>query len=531
MKGSGTRKTMPSQPKNVEIRPEEAEKTDLPIEPVDVDYFRILADCILTAFLRYTGMDVALPTADPRLHYVINLYVVTPERIAEINAIHRQVNAITDVITFPAFQWEEGRLCEDITPWLPSAKSEISRITLGEIFICPEQAKIQAVEYGHSLTRELGFLLIHSLLHTFGYDHISLHDTEMMERLQAEIINDLGLGRELSEEEARRFCLTAPLKAHRIAWEVSFIEQDQNETEKKIKSGSVCLIGRPNAGKSTILNALAGQVLAITSYKAQTTRRTIRYVHNTPTAQIIFLDTPGIHRPENMLGELMQTQLNEAIVRSDCVLLVTDCRQKSVPPAERIVIKLAKEEGKPLILALNKVDLVEKTVVLPLIAAYNELADWAGIVPISALHSDGLDILLEEIIRVLPEGRRLLPDDYFTDQTERELVRELVREVLLTELDQEVPHSLDVMVSAFTERFDSADKRIGAKISCDIICDRESHRPIILGRKGKRIRKIGSLARQRCEDMLECPIYLDLQVKVQPGWRNKRGDLQELGYV
>ena len=523
---------MPSQPENVEIRPEEAEEKNLPIESVDADYFCILADCVLTAFLRYTGMDAVLPTVDPRQRYVINLYVVTPERIAKVNAAHRQVDAITDVITFPAFQWEEARLCEDITPWLPSAKSEISRITLGEIFICPEQAKIQAEEYGHSFTRELGFLLIHSLLHTFGYDHNSMYDADLMERLQAEIIADLGLGRELSETEARRICLTAPLKNYRIGWDISFAEpQKESETEEKIKSGSVCLIGRPNVGKSTILNALAGQVLTITSYKAQTTRRAIRYVHNTPTAQIIFIDTPGIHRPENMLGELMQTQLNDAIVRSDCVLLVTDCRQKSVPPAERTVIKLAEEEGKPLILALNKVDLVEKTALLPLIAAYNKLADWAGIVPMSALHSDGLDILLTEIIRVLPEGRRLLPDDYFTDQTERELVRELVREVLLTELDQEVPHSLDVMVNAFTERTNSAGKRIGAKISCDIICDRESHRPIILGRKGKRIRKIGLLARQRCEDMLECPIYLDLQVKVQPGWRNKRSDLQELGYV
>jgi len=314
--------------------------------------------------------------------------------------------------------------------------------------------------------------------------------------------------------------------------------------ETTFRSGFISLIGRPNAGKSTLLNQLAGIRLAITSPKAQTTRQVVRAVLDDESSQLIFLDTPGLHKPKTRLGQYMMACAATALADGDIILLLIDAEAAAgsrsgcrVPAIEAEIIGKASRQDKPIILVINKVDRVKKESLLPLIAAYAAAYEFAALVPVSAKTGDGVSQLLSIIRSLLPEGPRYFPVDSVTDQTERSLAAELVREQILLLTSEEIPHGTAVEVESFDEfagdlPLDEAEgaERDFVRISAVIYCDKDSHKGILIGRQGSMLKKIGSGARVQIEAMLGCPIYLELHVIVRDDWRNRRGILRNLGY-
>jgi GTPase len=313
--------------------------------------------------------------------------------------------------------------------------------------------------------------------------------------------------------------------------------------EPTFHAGFVSLIGRPNSGKSTLLNQLAGVRLAITSPKAQTTRHVVRAIIDDENSQIIFLDTPGLHKPHNRLGEYMMAVAAAALSDGDIILLLVDAEQAvnaaaktgpRVPQLELDILSKAAVRGKPVILLLNKVDLVVKEALLPLLAAYGGAFPFKALIPIAAKTGDGIPDLLDEIRRLLPDGPRYYPVDSLTDQTERSLSAELIREQILFLTSEEIPHGTAVEIEAFEELAGdepaTAEERERVRITASIYCDKDSHKGILIGRQGAMLKRIGTAARVQIEEMLGCPCYLDLHVKVREDWRNRQGILRNLGF-
>jgi len=291
-------------------------------------------------------------------------------------------------------------------------------------------------------------------------------------------------------------------------------------------SGFVSIIGRPNAGKSTLLNALVGEKLAIVTRKPQTTRNRIQGIVNVARkgkrrgGQIVLIDTPGVHKPLNSLNRRMMKEVYDAIEGCDLLLLIIDATEK-FGTGDQFVIDLAKRTKVPCFLLLNKIDGLQKDRLLPLIARYQELHDFTEIIPISALKGDGLDTLLGAIVRVLPEGPRYFADDHITDQPERFLAAELIREQVLQLTSQEVPHATTVLIDSFEE----GEKL--TRIAATIYCEREGQKAILIGKHGANLKKIGTHARQQIERLLGIRVFLELYVKVQPGWRESRAFVEE----
>lgn len=309
-------------------------------------------------------------------------------------------------------------------------------------------------------------------------------------------------------------------------------------TDSNFRSGFVSLVGRPNVGKSTLLNQLAGMRLAITSPKPQTTRSVIRAIIDDDNSQIIFLDTPGMHAARNKLGSLMVTAIETAMADTDIIVIMVDAMAATgkkaisgIPRQEADLIAKAVRNKKPLLLLLNKVDHVSKEKLLPLIDTYNRAADFRAIIPLSARTGEGLDVLLTEIRSILPPGPRLFPPDTLTDQTERALSAELIREQILHLTHEEIPHGTAVEIEQFEEETDDGQIRQKAHISAVIYCTKDSHKGIIIGKKGQMLKKIGTEARLKIEEMLGCPVYLELFVKVREDWQNRTGILRNLGMI
>ncbi|NLX63319.1 MAG: GTPase Era [Clostridiaceae bacterium] len=292
------------------------------------------------------------------------------------------------------------------------------------------------------------------------------------------------------------------------------------------KSGFVTIIGRPNVGKSTLLNLLTGEKIAIISNKPQTTRHTIRTILTTEEYQIIFVDTPGIHKPKTKLGEFMIQEALGTFDGVDLILYMVDARDKKIGPGDSMIIGELKKAGVPTILLINKIDMVEKSLLLPLIAQYSEAYDFDEIIPISALDPKTKELVLNVVKEKLPEGEMYYPEDMLTDQQERVLAQELIREKLLHLLDDEVPHGIGVEVIRFKEK---EDKNI-IEIDANIYCEKESHKGIIIGKEGKMLKRVGTLARQDMERLFGSKVFLQLWVKVKEDWRNSDFMLNELGY-
>lgn len=292
------------------------------------------------------------------------------------------------------------------------------------------------------------------------------------------------------------------------------------------KSGFVTVIGRPNVGKSTMINAIAGEKVSIVSDKPQTTRNILKAIVTRPDAQIVFIDTPGVHKPKNKLGEYMVNVAHATLNEVDVVIFITQASDKEPGEGDKMIISQLKEIKTPAILVINKIDLVKKEELLSMIAAYNELMDFAATVPISAIQGEGIDLVIKEILRLLPEGPKYFPDDMITDQSERILAAEIIREKMLSLLEDEVPHGIGVDIELFKER---QDKNI-IDIDAVIYCEKESHKGIIIGKHGSMLKKIGTLARTELENILGTKIFLQLWVKVKPDWRNSQSILRMLGY-
>jgi GTP-binding protein Era len=294
--------------------------------------------------------------------------------------------------------------------------------------------------------------------------------------------------------------------------------------DKSFKSGFVAVVGRPNVGKSTLVNSLIGQKIAIMSDKPQTTRNKILCILNLPDAQLLFIDTPGIHKPRHKLGEYMVRTAENTLREVDVVLFVADATEEPGPGEEYILERLA-AVSTPVILVINKIDKLPRAQVLPIIERYAAKRDFTAIVPVSALARTNLDSLTGEIKKHLVPGPKYYPDDMVTDQPERLLIAELIREKVLQLTREEVPHSIAVDIEEVATR-DNGDLYVRAVI----YVERDSQKGIVIGAGGAVLKEAGRLARIDVENLLGSKAYLDLWVKVKKDWRNRKGVLKSLGY-
>ncbi len=294
--------------------------------------------------------------------------------------------------------------------------------------------------------------------------------------------------------------------------------------EKNFKSGFAAIVGMPNVGKSSLLNTIAGQKIAIISDKPQTTRNKILAIYTTDEEQIIFTDTPGIHKPHNKLGEFMVSEAKQTVNDTDIVIFVVDATRK-IQDMERSIAEDLNKCGLPCILVINKIDLVKKENLLPLIADYSSMTEFAGVVPISAKTGDGVELLLNDIREYLVEGPKFYYDDMVTDQPEKQIAAEIIREKLLWTLDKEVPHGIAIEIEKMYEK-----KNI-TSINAVIYCEKASHKGIVIGKNGEMLKKVGSMARTDIEKMLDKKVYLELWVRVKSDWRNSNFLMKNFGYT
>ena len=293
--------------------------------------------------------------------------------------------------------------------------------------------------------------------------------------------------------------------------------------KENFKSGFVTLIGRPNVGKSTLMNHLIGQKIAITSNKPQTTRNRIQTVLTTEEGQIVFVDTPGIHKAKNKLGEYMVNIAERSLNEVDVVLLLVEPSNFSGAGDKHITEQLKKVKT-PVILVINKIDMVKREEILAFIDTYRKEYDFAEIVPVSASSGDNTDELIKVILKYLPYGPQFYDEDTVTDQPERQIVAELIREKALHCLNEEIPHGIAVAIDRM-----KAERRV-MHIDATIICERDSHKGIIIGKQGSMLKKIGSTARYEIERLLGCKVNLKLWVKVQKNWRDSDYLMKNFGY-
>ncbi len=289
------------------------------------------------------------------------------------------------------------------------------------------------------------------------------------------------------------------------------------------RSGYVSIIGRPNVGKSTLLNALLGQKVSIVAARPQTTRNRILGIKNLPGAQIIFIDTPGVHRPKNLLGEVMLRSVGEALQGIDIILFVTDPGKDA--GKDDLIVESLDGIDKPVFLLINKIDSVRKPEILRIIDQYKGLFTFKEIIPVSALKKDGIDRVLEKILGYLPAGPQYYPEDIVTDQVERFMAAEIIREKIMAKTTEEIPYSVAVEVQQWSERKDGV-----VSISANIYVEREGQKGIIIGEKGRKLKEVGTLARIEIERLLDAKVFLQLWVKVRKGWRDDKKVLHELGY-
>ncbi len=428
----------------------------------------------------------------------VEISVVDEERIQELNRDLRGKDTVTDVLSFQSI--------EDITlPLNPKdypsdTTGDEGSIFIGEIFICQKRAEEQAEEYGHSIEREIAFLTCHGMLHLLGFDHIDEESEEEMMSLTENIMEDMGLS--IDKEE-----------------EISIEEVEE------FKSGFVAIMGKPNAGKSTLTNAIVGEKVAIVSWKPQTTRNKIKGIYNEKGCQIIFIDTPGLHTPKNNLGKYMMKTASNALEGVDCVVYLVDC-EKGYDEKDKFNIVSYINAGHKVIVAVNKVDHVTKEAVYNILAELNKLSRLSAVVPISALRGRNIEPLKNEIKKLMTDHIKYYDDESYTDKNMRFITAEVIREKALRLLDKEVPYGIGVDIREYSYRPNGEIIDIDA----DIICEKSAHKPIILGKGGSMIKKISTYARQDLETITGAKIMLRLFVRVKEEWRGSDFIMKELGY-
>jgi len=292
---------------------------------------------------------------------------------------------------------------------------------------------------------------------------------------------------------------------------------------ENFRSGYVSIIGQPNVGKSTLMNSILGEKIAIVSPKPQTTRSRILGIKTIPDAQVIFIDTPGIHRPRHKLGETMVRTAIEALNEVDIVLFMVEPRKPE--RGDREIIRLLEKVRSPVFLIINKIDLIKKQEILPVIGDYRDLYAFKEVIPVSAIKHDGIGSLLKTISGYLPHGPHYYPDDLITDQLERFMVSEIIREKIMEMTGEELPYSVAVELVEWKEREDGL-----VSVSCNIYVEREGQKAIIIGKRGAKLKSVGSAARVDIERLLNTKVFLELWVRVKKNWRNDERLLKELGY-
>lgn len=298
------------------------------------------------------------------------------------------------------------------------------------------------------------------------------------------------------------------------------------------KSGYITVVGKPNAGKSTLVNKLVGFKVAITTPKPQTTRYNIKGIITNKNSQMIFIDTPGVHIPKHKMGEYMMKGVENAIASVDVIIYLVDASKPTIDTANENIMKNIASSKAKVILAINKIDKIEKGKILKIISIYDEYmrklnGEFKEIIPISVFKNDGIELLVQKIEENLPIGEKIYDDDEITDMTERELVEEIIREKALNNLEEEVPHGIKVEVEKFKKR-KTRDKKAIYDIDVNIICEKNSHKGIIIGKDGIMLKKIGSLARKDIEDMLEDKVNLKLWVKVRENWQQNENYIKDI---
>ena len=298
---------------------------------------------------------------------------------------------------------------------------------------------------------------------------------------------------------------------------------------EQFKSGFVSIIGRPNVGKSTLLNRLIGEKISIMTSKPQTTRTKITGILNGENSQIVFIDTPGIHKPKHKLGNVMNQTVNESIKDVDLLIFIVEAEDTQIGKGDMYILQKVIESKIPCILVINKIDKIKRDNLLPIIKQYMDLHDFKAVVPISALNNDGVNILHEEILKNIPYGPKYYENDEITNQSEKEIVAEIIREKALKLLDEEIPHGIIVQIDTFKLK----EKSDGTKyynIEATIFCEKDSHKGIIIGKGGRKLKGIGKDARKEIEALLGTRVFLETWVKVKENWRDSDIALSNFGY-
>ncbi len=291
------------------------------------------------------------------------------------------------------------------------------------------------------------------------------------------------------------------------------------------RSGFIALVGRPNVGKSTLMNRMVGRKLAIMSDKPQTTRNKITAILTTDEAQLVFIDTPGIHKPKHKLGEYMVKVARNALKEVDVILFLIEASEKEIGPGDLYIKDVLGQTKTPVILVINKTDLVKGDELLPLIDKYRGIMEFREVVPVSALEGDNVDTLIKLVSGLLPEGPMYYPDGMVTDQPEQAIIREIIREKVLHLTREEIPHSVAVEIEEIVPRDNDL-----IYVRAVIFTEKESQKGIVVGKNGTMLKKVGGMAREDIENLLGSKVYLDLWVKVKKDWRNKDSILRNLGY-
>ncbi len=418
----------------------------------------------------------------------VNLMLVDEDTIRTLNRDTRNIDRVTDVLSYPYTDLRVGEVL-DIDDYPESIDMTDHTLTIGDIYICTKRAEEQAKEYGHSITREMCFLLCHGLLHICGYDHIESSDAVVMEDMQKKILDNLGITRNI-----------------------------------EFRAGFVTIIGDTNAGKSTLINSLVGEHVAIVSPKTQTTRENLIGVYNDDNTQIVFVDTPGYHKRANKIDEEMDKQIETAQEDTEIILMMLDGKKSLIDQYNSLSKKVNKDAKK--ILLINKIDELKYEKLYPQLAELNSVARVDEILPISAKLGKNIDVLLDMVKKYLPvyaHEIRYYPVDEYTDKNLRHMVAEIVREKALLLLDDEVPHGVQVVVTDYKE------SESPVTIYADVYCERESHKAIILGKNGDMIKKISTKARESIEWLIGERVNLQLYVKVRENWRNDIKAIADFG--
>ncbi len=420
----------------------------------------------------------------------VNLSFVGESEIQELNKNTRGIDRVTDVLTYPYINLKVGEKLR-LSDYALDIDPEDKILTIGDIYICTERAKEQAKEYNHTLKREICFLFCHGMLHLLGYDHMTKSDEKIMTEMQETIMSELNIGRDIP-----------------------------------FKSGFVTIIGDTNVGKSTLINRLVGEKVAIVTPKSQTTRENIIGVYNDEHTQIVFVDTPGYHKHSYKIDDAMDKQIDNATVDTEIILMMISAKRPLVDQFKAIETRVNSTAKK--ILLINKIDEVSFEKLYPELSKLSEIAKVDEILPISALKGKNCDVLLDMVKKYLPVydfEMRYYPVDEYTDKDLRHICAEIIREKSLMLLDDEIPHGIHVVITDYKESTNPIE------IYADMYCERENHKAIILGKNGNMIKEISTQSRISIEKLIGSKVNLQIFVKVKPNWRNDEKAISDFGLL